>query len=177
MLTRFCCFGQIDSALSILWRKRDRRADQVFQNLSFTHQGMSLQAIFNCYCKGLRVCLDVLSHFYVSFVAIPFLSCHCFMAISLVGIRKTGSGEGTLLPIFSWGRGDVCTQAYFSGADGKKPQYLINFTVHSSLSWNCWLLQIHSRPISRPEWKNFGSEGKWRENWNSQRKNYISPAV
>ena len=80
---------------------------------------MSLQAIFNCYCKGLRVCLDVLSHFYVSFVAIPFLSCHCFMAISLVGIRKTGSGEGTLLPIFSWGRGDVCTQAYFSGADGK----------------------------------------------------------
>ena len=61
---------------------------------------MSLQAIFNCYCKGLRVCLDVLSHFYVSFVAIPFLSCHCFMAISLVGIRKTGSGEGTLLPIF-----------------------------------------------------------------------------
>ena len=61
---------------------------------------MSLQAIFNCYCKGLRVCLDVLSHFYVSFVAIPFLSCHCFMAVSLVGIRKTGSGEGTLLPIF-----------------------------------------------------------------------------
>ena len=25
--------------------------------------------------------------------------------------------------------------------------------------------------------KNFGSEGKWRKNWNSQRKKYISPAV
>ena len=74
------------SALSILWCKRDRRTVRVFQNLSFTHQGMSLQAIFNCYCKGLRVSLDVLSHFYVSFVAIQFLSCHCFMAISLVGI-------------------------------------------------------------------------------------------
>ena len=142
--------------------------------------------------------------------------CHCFMAISLVGIsiladnkKETKSSawlsskrfcsrialffcslctdvslpsgkpdreKGLFYRFFPEGGETSLHRLIFQAQMGKTS---ISYEFHGAQFFIVKLLtSIDSQlTISRQEWKNFGSDGKWRENLNSQCKKYILTAV
>ena len=87
----------------------------------------------------------------------------------LPSLRKTGSEKGLFSRFFPEGEETSVHRLIFQAQMGKTS---ISYEFHGAQFFIVKLLtSIDSQlTISRQEWKNFGSDGKWRENLNSQRK-------